>query len=254
MSETRKSKNVVKSPTTSPDLMTKESLNSALPRGVSLTITPELLAHVNNLLKDEDLQQNFRENLISFTSVLKEGRFKADSYVSAVQYVSLKLLGNTNEGAYSKTFPDRYNKMLANGKSDKDISSFVAAYHKSKLVGLVMAQTLTPAWVYNQGAYQEAINKQLSIMRNEDASFKVQSDAANSLLTHLKQPEAAKVELDIAVKEDSALGDLQRAMRELVQSQRQAIQEGKVSVQGVAHTRIIPKDQDEILEGDYVEK
>ena len=234
-----------------PTYLSASSIKAALPRGVSLTITPDLESHINNLLIDEDLQENFRDNLLTFAIVLKEGKYKSESYVAAVQYVSLKLLGYSNERAYARTFPHRYQNMLAKGKSNKDISAFVAAYHKSKLVGLLLTQTLTPAWVYNQSAYQEAINKQLQIMRNEDASFKVQSDAANSLLTHLKQPESAKVELDIAVTEDSSLADLKRAMKDLVEEQRKTIKSGKTSVQDVAHTRIIPKESDSVLDGDY---
>lgn len=230
-----------------PDVITEEQFKAALPKGMKIAITPDMLQHINNLLQDERLQQNFRDNLITFTSVMKEGKFKLESYISAVEYVSRKLLGDTNEKAYGAVFPARYNKLIADQKSDREIAAHVSAYHHSKLVGLIMAQTLTPVWVYNQSAVQEAINTQLMLMRDEKVSPKVRCDAANSLLQHLKQPEVAKVELDINVSEDDSISDLKRAIAELAQNQRDSIQSKQSSAQSVIGTVIVPKETDIVV-------
>jgi hypothetical protein len=70
-------------------------------------------------------------------------------------------------------------------------------------------------------------------------SEKVRSDAANSVLTHLKPPETKKIELDISVKEDKSLSDLKSATMELVAAQRLALQAGSTTIEGVAHSKII---------------
>jgi predicted Ser/Thr protein kinase len=227
-----------------PDTLTAGDITQALPRGVSLNVSPDLVNHINGLMQDEQLQLSFRDNLLSYTSVLKEGKFKADSYVAAVHYTSLKLMGETNESAYSKVHPDRYNKLILANKSPKDISAHVSAYHKSKLVGLIMAQTLTPVWVYNQSAVQEAINTQVCVMRDPKAGHMAKVQAANSILTHLKQPETAKVELDIAVSETNALDELKSAMKQFAEEQQAAIDSGASDVGEIAGKRIAPKSTD----------
>lgn len=231
-----------------PNAITAEEIKKALPVGVNLAITPDLLNHINGLLKDEKLQQNFQENLISFTEVLRQGKFSAQAYIQAVEYVSRKLMGDTNEIAYSKVFPDRYNRLLLMGKPKKEISAYVSAYHNNKLVGLILAQSLTPAWIHNQVNMQKAINKQVQLMEDPKASHMVQHLAANSIMTHLKQPEVAKVELDIAVTEDNSLSDLREAMKAFTQKQREAIINKDTGVEEVAASRIVPKETDIVID------
>jgi hypothetical protein len=101
--------------------------------------------------------------------------------------------------------------------------------------------------VLNADLYQKALNVQASLMNDPDVSPKVRTDAANSLLTHLKAPEAIKIELDIGIKENSAIEELRAATLALAAQQRESIIRGAATVEGVAHSRIITKG--EILEG-----
>jgi hypothetical protein len=182
--------------------------------------------------------ESYRENLLSYTKVMADGRFKVDSYIHAVKYVSHKLMGCTNIEAYIKTFPDKYARFVQQGVQAKDIASYVTAYNKSKLVNLIFEQTLIPSYVLNQDLYQKALNVQAELMVNSH-SDKVRCDAANSLLTHLKMPETQKVELEIGVKEDSSIGALRQATLELARQQRLAMEAGQMSAQEVAHTKIV---------------
>ena len=179
----------------------------------------------------------YRDNLLSYTKVMADGRFKVQEYVNAVKYVSHKLMGCTNIEAYTKTFPDKYQRFVAQGVQAKDIASYVTAYNKSKLVNLIFEQTLIPSYVLNQDLYQRALNVQADLMVNS-GSDKVRCDAANSLLTHLKMPETQKVELEIGVKEDSSISQLRQATLELARQQRLAMEAGAMNAQEVAHTKI----------------
>jgi hypothetical protein len=172
---------------------------------------------------------------------MADGRFKVQEYVNAVKYVSHKLMGATNIEAYSKTFPDKITRFAAQGVTAKDIASYVTAYNKSKLVNLIFEQTLIPSYVLNQDLYQKALNVQAELMVTA-RSEKVRSDAANSLLSHLKMPETQKVELDVKVKEDGSIGALRQATLELARAQRLAMEAGQVTAQDVAHSRVIPAE------------
>lgn len=220
------------------DALTVDQFRQVLPDKVKKTINQELLDQINKTLSDPDMYEVYRDNLLSYTQVMKDGKFKVSQYVDAVKYVSHKLMGCTNIDAYVKTFPDKYQRFINQGVSSKDIASYVTAYNKSKLVNLIFEQTMIPSYVLNQDLYQKALNVQAELMFTAK-SEKVRSDAANSLLTHLKMPETQKIELDIGVKEDSSVQALRESTLELVRQQKLMLQAGAMNAQEIAHSKLI---------------
>jgi hypothetical protein len=105
-------------------------------------------------------------------------------------------------------------------------------------VNLIFEQTMIPSYVLNQDLYQKALNVQAELMVSAH-SEKVRSDAANSLLTHLKMPETIKVELDIGVKEDGVIGQLRASTLELARQQRMMIEAGAMNAQETAHSKLV---------------
>lgn len=235
-------------PSTFNEILTKEQFLRVLPK--KCTVTDEIINDINGLLTDPQLRENFRDNLLSYTSVMGDGRYKLQSYVNAVKYVSYKLLGSSNIEAYCKTFPDRYQRMVNEGMDNRQISSFSAAYNKTELVNKILEQTLVPTHILNADLYQKAINVQASLMINEDISPKVRSDAANSLLTHLKMPETSKIELDVNVKQDESISDLRNATLELVKQQRLMLESGAMNAKEVAETNLIINGEVTNLDGE----
>jgi len=216
------------------DLITTEMLVKALPPNLKSNATQELADMVNNITTDQQAAENIRDNFISYTGVLQDGKFKTEDYLSAVAYVSYKLMGSSNEDAYFKTFPNRYQKLLANGTAKKDIASYVAAYAKGKLVNRIMEQTIVPSWVLNQDLYQKALNVQADLMVNAH-SEKVRSDAANSLLTHLTKPKEAGPLINIDMRENSGMAELTKAITDLAQKQIEAVKNGASVKELAAH-------------------
>lgn len=219
-------------------VLTVEQFRHALPDKVKKSVNQELIDQINTTLSDPDMYEAYRDNLLSYTRVMSDGRFKVTDYISAVKYVSHKLMGCTNIEAYSKTFPDKIARFTAQGVAPKDIASYVTAYNKSKLVNLIMEQTLIPSYVLNQDLYQKALNVQADLMVSAK-SEKVRCDAANSLLSHLKMPETQKVELEIGVKEDSAIAALRATTMELARQQRMMLESGAMNAQEVANSKLV---------------
>ena len=215
-----------------------DQLRSALPPSVRKAVSDEVVDNLNQLAVDPEFRERYRENLLSYTSVMAQGKFKIQSYLDAVRYVSYKLMGDTNIRAHQRTFPDKHKHWVAQGVVPKDIASYVTAYNKSKLVNLIYEQTLVPAHVLNQDLFQQALNVQAELMLNAN-SEKVRSDAANSLLTHLKPPETKKLEVDVSVKEDSSIDALRASTLELVAQQKQMIAAGMSQAQDIAHSKLI---------------
>ena len=228
-------------------MLTLDQFQLALPDKVKKSINQELIDQINNTLSDPEMFESYRDNLISYTKVMADGKFKVTQYIDAVRYVSFELMGCTNIEAYTKTFPDKYQRFIQQGVQAKDIASYVTAYNKSKLVNLIFEQTLIPSHVLNQDLYQRALNVQADLMMNAK-SEKVRCDAANSLLTQLKAPEVKKVELDIAVKEDSAIANLRATTLELARQQRLMLESGAMNAQEVAHGKLIIEGTAEVVE------
>jgi len=227
------------------ELLTLEQFKQVVPNHFRNSINQELIDQINTTLSDPTMFEIYRDNLLSYTQVMKDGKFKMTDYISAIKYCSHKIMGSSNIDAFVKTFPDRYQALVSSGVSSKDISSHVAAYNKNKLVNLILEQAMIPSWVLNQDMYQKALNVQLDLMMNSN-SDKVKCDAANSLLTHLKPPEVKKVELDIGLKKDAAMDDLKATLTELAMKQQQFIQAGVAPILDITHQKIVQVVEDDI--------
>ena len=226
------------------DALTVDQFRDALPEKMKKAINPELVHKINTTLADPDMYEVYRENLLSYASVMQDGKFKLANYVDAVKYVSHKLAGKTNLDAFSLTFPDKMQRWSQQGVAPKDQASYITAYNKSKLVTLIMEQSLIPSWVLNQDLYQKALNCQAELMMTAKSDM-VRTTAANSILTHLKMPETQKVELNVGMKKDSSITDLRNAVIELAAEQKRAIQAGALNAQEIAHSPVVIEGETE---------
>ena len=220
-------------------LLTIEQFREALPPQLKKrAIGQDVVDGINSLLSDPDMAEQYRDNLLGYTHVIKEGKFKLASYVSAVKYVTQKMMGKNNQDAHMATFPDKWNDWYSRGVDAKTISTYVSAYNASALVNLILEQTLVPNWILNQDVRQKAINKLSELMMTAQ-SEKVQCEAANSLLTHLKMPEKLKVELELGEKTGSVMDGLRQQTAALASQMQQMIQAGAMNAKEVAEHRLV---------------
>lgn len=224
-------------------VMSAEEFREALPTKLHNRVSVSIMSSVNEILANPYIRDHFRENLVSFTSVITGGKFKLASYVDAVKYVSFKMLGHTNQECYTKTFPGRVTQLLSEGATEKKISSYVSMYNGNKLVNAIVEQTLIPSYVLNADIYQKAINTQAELMLGA-SSETVRCNAADSLLNHLKPPEVNKVELDIGIKDNDSIAELKRITTEYAEAQQNAIKAGNLTPIQVAHSELNIKAED----------
>lgn len=225
-------------PTTQEQAITLEEFKKALPDKMKKSVSPQVVQTVTALISDPNLHGTFRENLIGYTTVMQDGKYKLPDYINAVKYCTYKVMGKTNIEAYSLAFPDRIADFAARNVSAKDIASYVTAYHKGKLPSAIMEQSLVPSWILNQDMYQKTLNIQFELAQSA-TSEKVRCDAANSILTHLKMPDKAKVELDLSGTATDAIKALQDTTMALVAQQRQAIEAGVATAGGMAEQGLV---------------
>ena len=218
-------------------MLTREMVEKALPSNLKIAATQAFTDQVNNLAADPLVAEQIRGNFVSYTNVLKEGKFKTEDYLHAVAYVSYKHMGYNNQEAYFRTFPQRHAALVAKGTTPKDISAYVAAFHRGKLVNAIMEQSLIPMWIVNQDVYQEAINTQVRIMQSS-LSDMAATAAANSILTHLAKPKDAAINVSLNLPETSGMLEMRAMLAQLAQNQQQAIESG-VSPKEIAGQKLI---------------
>jgi len=148
-------------------------------------------------------------------------------------------MGDKASTAYSKVFPDRYQNLIDKGASSSYIASFADNYGNNALVTKIIEQTLVPTHILNAGVYQEAINTQAELMRTAKSEM-VRQKAAESLMTNLTAPVAAKLEIDIGYSND-LVEDLRATTRALAQQQLKMIMNGQASAKEIAHSEILAR-------------
>ncbi len=221
------------------DHLTKDMLIGTLPdKRFRKYVTDDLVAVVNSET-DSELRRVYRDNVLTYASVLTAGKYSLAAYVNAVKYVSLRLMGDKASTAYSKVFPDRYQNLINKGASASYVASFADNYGKTGLIVKIMEQTMIPTHILNAGIYQQAINTQADLMINAKSEM-VRQKAAESLMTNLKAPEASKIEIGVSYSND-IVDDLRATTRALAKQQMQMIMGGQSSVEDVAHSDIIAR-------------
>lgn len=224
--------------------LTIESLQKVVPNKLKRAVTQGLVDKINSISTDPIICEHIKANILGYTGVLQEGKYKTEDYINAVTYVSYKLMGYTNVDSYIKTFPNRYQALVARGLAPKDIAAYVCIYNKGQLVNRILEQSLVPTWVLNQDIYQKALNTQAEIMISSK-SDKVRSMAADSLIRNLAKPEKAGPQINIDMTANTGLDDLKETLFKLAETQQKLIQSGRVTTQQIAEQKIIEAEIDE---------
>ena len=221
-------------------MITVQNLKQALPATTKLTVSQSLVDKLNAVTSDPILAEHIRDNFISYNTVMQAGKYTADEYINAITYCTYKVMGLTNKDAYINTFPQRHRQLVARGASAKDISAYVAAYHKGKLVMSILDQAHIPMWLLNQDVYQKAINVQVDLMKNAQSEL-VRTQAANSILTHLAKPKDAVPQVAIQINQNTGMNELMDAMAALAEKQVNMIDHG-VTAKELAAQRICKRE------------
>lgn len=113
------------------------------------SVTNEMVNLVNSFT-DAEAQENYINNLITYTHILKTGKFKLSSYFDAVRYCGFRIIGKSIIDAYALTFPDRYRNHLQNGVSQHDLYTYASCYIARELVTKIMEQQMIPVYISHQ--------------------------------------------------------------------------------------------------------
>ena len=62
-------------------MLTIDQFKTALPDKVKKSVNQELIDQINKTLSEPELYEAYRDNLMSYTRVMADGRFKIQNYI-----------------------------------------------------------------------------------------------------------------------------------------------------------------------------
>lgn len=217
-------------------VFTKKSIEGMIP--IKLDVSEVEVNRINALASDEELQEAFKENIVSFSSVLAGNNSNSiTDYVNAVTYTSWVLLGKSQLEAWGKVFPDRMQRLQALGKNTREMSNHASAYTRTKLVVKIMQQTLTPSYIYNASLFQKTLTNMYDIAMNEDSLDKDRIAAGAEVLKHTAIPEGFDLDKGVVTdKSASLIEKLADTVSKMADTQRTLITDGVLTPNQVANT------------------
>lgn len=224
-------------------MLTVAELKEVVPKQHRTKVSQSFVDTLNTMVKDPQMAEVYQKNIITYSHVLQDGRFKLTDYFNAVLFVSYKMMGLSSMAAYQKVFPDKCRDMVNRNVSAKDMQAYASTFNKNKLVTLIYEQTLIPDHIMYASVRHRAIAAQANLL-NSTNEYVVQK-AADSLMNHLKAPESAKISIEMGTKDTGVLADLSEALNRLSNQQSIAIQAGSLSAKQIAHADIIEGELDE---------
>lgn len=226
-------------------MLALESVRKLVPKNQRTLITQEFLDKLEASVSDSLVAEQFKENFVTYLNVLSKGKYKMEDYINAVKYVSFKLLGYSNINAYIATFPERYERLKAEGQTQ--IEAFVSMYNKNKLVMQIYEQTIVPSYVLNAPMHQQALNTLAAMIIDDDVRGMTKVKACEAILQYTKQPDIVKGELTIGIEQSDTINDLREITENLADTYRMMLEKKGMKLKDVAEANIIditPEDED----------
>lgn len=214
-----------------------ETVKKLVPKSQRGLITQDFLDKIEASVQNSLIAEEFKNNFITYLNVLSTGKYKMEDYISAVKYISFKLLGYSNVDAYAATFPDRYERLKREGQ--EQIEAFASMYNKNKLVMQIYEQTIVPTYVLNAPLHQEALNELAKMIKDPSVRGMTKVKACEAILQHTKQPEIVKGELTIGIEQQDTISELRDVVEQLAEVNRLSIAKNIKSIKEVAEAKII---------------
>ena len=216
-------------------MVTIEELQKALPSRKN-TITDEIVEIINKSQDDPEFQgESLLQTAITYENVMMNNKAGIKEYIDAIRFCAylISLEDNYTE-AYKKTFSYRdfvKNRLDATPDSSKyrELTNAASRYRRSKLVVDLLTFSQVPLDILFSGYRYKAIG----VLANEMETAAYSRDriaAAKELLLAVKGPENKKIELEIGVKESSAIANLNQQLTELANSSLAQLESGQVDL------------------------
>ena len=230
--------------------VTKADLQNAIPDRKN-AITDELVDLINQIQTEPEFQgETMVQTMITYQNALKGARVSMRAYVNAIRFCAyLVSMDDNYTEAYKRTFYDTdFVKVRANvSTSDPryaELTSAASRYRRSKLVVDILTLSQVPLDMLFAGYRYKA----MAVLAETMVTAKLDRDriqAARSVLEMTKS-DVIKVDLDVGVKESSAVASLKTQLAEMAAQQVALLNSGTTSLKELGGLK--PVEDAEIVE------
>lgn len=235
--------------------ITLEDLQNALPSKKKY-ITEEAVAIVNRSLTEPEFQgESLLKTATTYESVLQRNKASIVEYLNAIRFCAYLMTNEENfTEAYKKVFFDReFVQARMNEPTEsikyKELTSAASRYRKSKLVVDILTLSQVPLELIFMGDRYKAVG----VLAQEMYTAKYSKDrinAAKELLAATKGPENMKIELDVGVKESSAVQQLNEQLASIAAKQKTMLENGVADLKEYGAMKV---KEDDVIEGEVVD-
>lgn len=233
--------------------LTIDDVQKALPSRKG-AVTDELVEAINNASQDPEFQgESLISTLVTYENLMINNKASLREYVDAVRFCAyLITMEDSYIEAYKRTFyyrPFVQERMDAEPGSIKynELSSAASRYKRTnKLVIDILTYSQAPLDIMFMGKRYKALDTLYDVMLNGKHD-KDKVAAADKLLLHTASIASNKIEIDIGVKESSAVSNLMTQLATAAGTQKQLLAAGAKTLDDFGAL----KPKEEIIEGEY---
>jgi hypothetical protein len=212
-------------------LITKEELQRQLPSRKN-AITDEVVDLINQSQVEPEFQgETLLQSAITYEKVMQQNKVGIREYLNAIRFCAYLVSMNDNiTEAYKKVFADRdfvKERLTAESTSTKynELTSAASRYRKSKLVVDILTVSQVPMHLMFTGMAYEAVGVLYETMKTAKYD-RDRISAAKELLAATKGPENVKIELDVGIRESSAITQLNEQLASFASASLTHLQAG----------------------------
>lgn len=216
--------------------LTLEDVQKNLPSRKG-AITQEIVDILNNSRTEPEFQgESLLQSAITYEAVMQKNKAGIKEYLRAIRFCAYLISFDDNfTEAYKKAFADRQfvqDRLNLDSSNPKynELTSAASRYRRSKLVVDILTMSQVPLDLMFTGARFKACGVLTELM----VTAKLDRDkinAAKELLAATKPPENLKIDLDVGVKESSAIQQLNDQLAELANRQKTHLEAGNTSLE-----------------------
>jgi len=197
------------------------------------TITEETARMLNEANSDPMFNgDEFMDNLLTYSNVMLEGQYSMRNYINALKFCAyLESEENVTEAYRRARASDQFviDRIGVDTESMeyRELTNAASRFRRTPMVQKILTQSDMPLHLMFQSSRYEAV----AVLAKEmtDAAYsKDRISAADKLLTHVKPPENAQIELSVGMNAETK--DMQTQLNEqlavLANNQRKMLENG----------------------------
>lgn len=231
--------------------VTMEDMKRLFPKKKE-SITEELITIINDANNNPFFSgDEFMNNILTYKDVMEKQKASLKDYLAAIRFCAYLESEDYNlTEAYKKShchteFVRERLDSPTNSAEYKQLTNAASRYRKRPLIVQILTQSQLGLHLMFQGEQYRAINVLSDIMVNGKSEM-ARVAAAKELLANTKAPETHKIELDIGIRNESAMESLNAQLAQFAMQSMEQLRSGQVDLKTLGSMKV----EEEIIDAE----